>query len=180
MALMALCAVLLLAGVAAVVLWGGDEVREPPSDDAGRQRSAADAARRYTWDVILAVASGVGAGLLVAGAGGRLAMRLLAAMAGEGAQGRVTEADEIVGQISAGGTLGFMVLSWSWRSWAPWSSRCADAWPGWPRPCAPRRRSSPGGSSWRRSAWLRCPGACRRPPTSPRANRSAPRAGTGK
>jgi hypothetical protein len=57
------------------------------------------------------VASGVGAGILAAGAGGRLVMRLLAVTAGAGAQGRITEADQLVGRISVDGTLGFVVFT---------------------------------------------------------------------
>jgi hypothetical protein len=67
--------------------------------------------RRYVWYLTVAVASGVGAGLLAAGAGGRLVMRLLAVTAGPDAQGRVTEADQIVGRISVDGTLGFIVFT---------------------------------------------------------------------
>ncbi len=67
--------------------------------------------RRFLWYVTLAVVSGVGSGILIAGAGGRLAMRLLAATASEAAQGRVTEADEVVGRISTGGTIGFTVFA---------------------------------------------------------------------
>jgi hypothetical protein len=61
--------------------------------------------------VNLAVAAGVGAGILAAGAGGRLVMRLLAATSGEGAQGRITEAAEVVGRISVDGTIGFVVFT---------------------------------------------------------------------
>jgi hypothetical protein len=68
-------------------------------------------ARRYLWYLTVAVASGVGAGLLAAGAGGRLVMRLLAVTAGPTAQGRVTEAEEVVGRISVDGTLGFVVFT---------------------------------------------------------------------
>ncbi|MEJ7583379.1 MAG: hypothetical protein WKF43_04670 [Acidimicrobiales bacterium] len=68
-------------------------------------------ARRYVRSVLLAIVSGVGAGVLVAGAGGRLAMRLLAATAGDGAQGRLTEADERIGEISTGGTIGFVLFT---------------------------------------------------------------------
>jgi hypothetical protein len=59
----------------------------------------------------VAVASGVGAGFLAAGAGGRLVMRLLAVTAGPEAQGRITEADEVVGRVSVDGTLGFVVFT---------------------------------------------------------------------
>jgi hypothetical protein len=47
-------------------------------------------------------------GLLAAGAGGRLAMRLLAATAGDRAQGQITEADEVVGEITVAGTFAFI------------------------------------------------------------------------
>lgn len=49
------------------------------------------------------------AGLLVPGLGGRLLMRLLAATSPEAAQGLVTDADEVVGVVTAGGTV-FLVL----------------------------------------------------------------------
>lgn len=67
--------------------------------------------RRYLWYLTLAISAGVGAGILAAGAGGRLAMRLLAVTAGPTAQGRITEADQVVGRISAEGTLGFIVFT---------------------------------------------------------------------
>ena len=69
------------------------------------------AARRYVGYVTVLVVAGVGAGILVAGAGGRLVMRLLAATADDAAQGRETEADAIVGQISVGGTVGFIIFT---------------------------------------------------------------------
>ena len=67
--------------------------------------------RRYLWDLNLAVIAGIGAGVVAAGAGGRLVMRLLAVTAGDGAQGRITEADQVVGRISVGGTLGFVIFT---------------------------------------------------------------------
>jgi hypothetical protein len=73
--------------------------------------SAREAARRYVWHFAVAVVAGLGAGVLVAGAGGRLAMRLLAATAGDDAQGRLTEADEVVGRITTGGTIGFVIFT---------------------------------------------------------------------
>lgn len=111
MVLMVVCGMLLLVGVVGVVVWGDAAVRQPELDDAGRRHSAASVARRYLWYLAVAVISGVGAGLFVAGAGGRLVMRLLAATAGDAAQGRETEAEEIVGQISTGGTVGFIVFA---------------------------------------------------------------------
>src|SRR5215218_6424617 len=104
MAVVVVCVLLVLAGLAAVVRWGGLTVQPPldpaPPPDGPADVSAADApddpppaglvARRYLWYVNLALASGFGAGLLAAGAGGRLMMRLLAVTAGPGARGGIT------------------------------------------------------------------------------------------
>ena len=92
-------------------MWGGAPVRQPEFDDTAGSGSVALAARRYIWYLAVAVVSGVGAGLFAAGAGGRLVMRLLAATAGDAAQGRETEAEEIVGRISTGGTVNFIVFA---------------------------------------------------------------------
>ena len=56
-----------------------------------------------------ALAAGLVAGLLAAGAGGRLVMRLLALTSPE-AEGSFTEAAEVVGEITFGGTLGFILF----------------------------------------------------------------------
>ena len=111
MVLMVVCGLLLLLGVVSVVVWGDGTVSEPQLDDGEGRGSAALAARRYIWYLTVAVVSGVGAGRLAAGAGGRLIMRLLAATAGDAAQGQETEADEIVGRISTGGTVSFIVFA---------------------------------------------------------------------
>jgi hypothetical protein len=105
--LMAACGALLLAGLALIAAWGGRTFVPPPPPDALRP---ADVARRALWYVAVVVAAGSGGGLLVAGAGGRLAMRALAVTGGDGAQGRVTEAEEIVGRISTEGTVGLVVF----------------------------------------------------------------------
>jgi hypothetical protein len=109
------CMLLVLAGLVAAVRWGGLEVRPPPSPpdaaDPADRPPVGLVVRRYLWYLTVAVGSGVGAGLLAAGAGGRLVMRLLTVTAGPTAQGRVTEADQIVGRISVDGTLGFVVFT---------------------------------------------------------------------
>ncbi len=108
MALMLACGVMVLLGIVAVVRWGGLGVG--PSGVPGESDDPPPpglVASRYLWYVTVAVVSGIGSGLLIAGAGGRLAMRLLAATAGDGAQGRETEAEEIVGRITTGGSIGF-------------------------------------------------------------------------
>lgn len=112
MALMVLCGLLLVGGLVAVVRWGGDGLQPPAAVE--RDTEGADAAgivRRYVWYLAVGAAAGVGAGILVAGAGGRLIMRLLAVTAGDSAQGRETEAEEIVGRISTGGTVTFILFT---------------------------------------------------------------------
>jgi hypothetical protein len=119
-AVIGVCILAVLAGLVAVVRWGGLTVEPPPAPTRTGPGDPGDPAappavelvvRRYLWAVNLAVVAGVGAGVLAAGAGGRLVMRLLALTAGDGAQGRITEADEVVGRISAGGTAGFVIFT---------------------------------------------------------------------
>jgi hypothetical protein len=110
------CIVLVVVGLLAIVRWGGLAVQPPPApadDDTvpAARPPVSLVVRRYLWYLTLAISAGVGAGILAAGAGGRLAMRLLAVTAGPTAQGRITEADQVVGRISAEGTLGFIVFS---------------------------------------------------------------------
>jgi hypothetical protein len=110
------CLVLVLTGLLAILRWGGVAVQPPPTpaeDDTvptGRPPVGL-VVRRYLWYLTLAISAGVGAGILAAGAGGRLVMRLLAVTAGPGAQGQITEADQVVGRITADGTLGFIVFT---------------------------------------------------------------------
>jgi hypothetical protein len=72
----------------------------------GWRGTLADAAR--TLGAV--VTAGLAAGVLVLGLVGRLVMRLLAATSGDTVQGRLTEAQERVGEITAGGTIGFLVF----------------------------------------------------------------------
>lgn len=104
---MVVCGALLLAGLAAGVLWSSRPFCPPAGDS---ELSAGEVARRFVWYASLALVTGVTAGLTVIGGGGRLAMRLLAVTAGQEAQGRVTEADEVVGRITTGGTIGFVTF----------------------------------------------------------------------
>ena len=78
---------------------GGDEDSTP----GGR------AVRALTWRLCVGAYAGVLTGLFVAGPGGRLVMRLLAATSPE-AQGRLTEAEAVVGDITVGGTVFFVVF----------------------------------------------------------------------
>jgi len=90
------------------IVWRGRRlpVYEPRELPSTRGASALDALRT------LAAVMGAGAvaGFLVAGLGGRLFMRLMAATSGNGAQGKLTEAEEVVGQITYDGTVGFVIF----------------------------------------------------------------------
>jgi hypothetical protein len=94
--------------IASWIAWRGRrlpvyEPRELPSTPGA---SALDALR-----TISAIAgAGAVAGFLVAGLGGRLFMRVMAATSGNGAQGKLTEAEEVVGDITFDGSLGFVIF----------------------------------------------------------------------
>jgi hypothetical protein len=115
MAVIVVCIALVLAGLVVVVRWGGLAVEPPPlsePDTAGQTRRPPGlVVRYYLWYLTVAVTAGLGAGILAAGAGGRLVMRLLAVTAGADAQGRITEAEQVVGRITVDGTLGFVVFT---------------------------------------------------------------------
>lgn len=104
-------------GGAAYIPWPGDRSRVvemvspesvPPADD--ERPSLKDAALCYLRGVGVALVGGFWAGALVTGPAMRLIMRLLAVTAGDDAQGRITEANEVIGQIELGGTLGLVVF----------------------------------------------------------------------
>jgi len=137
MLLMLACGVLLAVGVVLTLRWSGERVRSPHRPEALVARpstasvtpaalAASDPAtvasdadpwmsrhaaglRLYVWWATVFTCIGTLSGLLITGAGGRLVMRLLAATTPE-ATGRGTEAQAIVGEISAGGTLGYLVF----------------------------------------------------------------------
>src|SRR5438132_336198 len=103
------------AGAVAAARWGHlavvapwAAVPEPAPAPAPADIKAS--AQRFLWYLDLAALSGLASGLVAAGAGGRLVMRLLAVTAGAPAQGRITEAEEVVGRITVGGTIGFIIF----------------------------------------------------------------------
>lgn len=104
---MVVCGAMLLIGLVFGVRWSNLPFEAPPPIEAP---SWAEVAQRYVWYCSLLIAGGIAAGLSVMGAGGRLAMRLLAATSPDSAQGQITEADEIVGEITVDGTIGFIVF----------------------------------------------------------------------
>src|SRR5918993_221192 len=117
MAVILLCIALVLVGLVAVVRWGGLAVEPPPTPAPDAPGSTVPlpvslVVRRYLWYLAVALLSGAAAGILAAGAGGRLVVRrLLAVTARVDAQGQITEAQEIVGHITIDGTIGFVVFT---------------------------------------------------------------------
>jgi hypothetical protein len=120
-AVMAVVGGVCVVGLALTLLWSGIGYRTwgpdgadggphagPP--DAADAPTAGSAARRYLRGVAVALVGGFWAGALVTGPAMRLIMRLLAVTAGDDAQGRLTEADEVVGTVDAGGTVGLWLF----------------------------------------------------------------------
>lgn len=102
---------LFLAGLVPIVLWSKFDVLPPwTSGQQTRPLPMRTVLHRYLWYLTVAAVSGLVAGVVFLGIGGRLVMRLLAITADTEAQGRITEADEVVGEITLGGTIGFMIF----------------------------------------------------------------------
>ena len=101
------CALLLVAGITVAIRWSDHPIREITPNVP---RTIGSISRIFLRSVLVAVVSGVGAGVFVAGAGGRLAMRLLAETSSETVQGRITEAGETIGSITVGGTIALFIF----------------------------------------------------------------------
>lgn len=111
MGIIVVCGLLMAGGAAVALRWGRLSVVAPWATAAGAESSSAKgSALRFLWYLDLIALSGVISGLLAAGPGGRLVMRLLAVTAGDQAQGRITDAEEVVGRITTGGTIGFIIF----------------------------------------------------------------------
>ncbi|SDT21636.1 hypothetical protein SAMN04488543_3330 [Friedmanniella luteola] len=110
MALMLVLGAVLLAALVLAARWRHLSVTLPAGwRPGGAAPSLVAQLRLYLWLATLVLLSGLAVAVLVVGPGGRLAMRLLAATS-PGARGRLTEAGEVVGDISLEGTLGFVVF----------------------------------------------------------------------
>ena len=105
---MGVCGALLVTALVVGVRWSTLPFASPPPIDAP---SATEVARRFAWYCALLLAAGITSGIAVVGTGGRLAMRLLAVTAGDDAQGRITEAEEVVGEITVGGSIAFVLFT---------------------------------------------------------------------
>jgi hypothetical protein len=116
---MTVMGLLLLVGLVLTLWWGGTAYRRwQPGIGGGSDR--ADAATLppsirttvlvYLRGLAIALVGGFWAGALVTGPAVRLIMRLLAVTAGDDAQGRITEADEVVGRIELDGTIGLYIF----------------------------------------------------------------------
>ncbi len=121
MILMTVTGCLLLVGVTLTLWWARTEYEVWEPGDGADADSGADltpgrslplrvVALRYLRGVAIALVGGFWAGALVTGPAMRLIMRLLAVTAGDAAQGRFTEADEVVGEINLDGTLALLVF----------------------------------------------------------------------
>ena len=105
---MAACGLLLLAGVVLAVRWRRYYFALP--DWAARDpRMVERPWLQLLWVSGVGVLTGFAVGALVVGPGGRLVMRLLAATSPE-SKGFKTEAQETVGRITLGGTIGFIIF----------------------------------------------------------------------
>lgn len=96
-------------GLAVLLAWRGRRLSVRTSRTLAA-RAAGEAAAAALRSLATSLSAGLVAGVLVVGLGGRLVMRLLAATSGDLAQGRATEAEEIVGEITFSGTLAFVLF----------------------------------------------------------------------
>ena len=103
----AVCLLLLGTGLGLTIKWFGLPVSPPPNEADHTIRGSL---LRSLWWIALGCSAGLASGILVVGAGGRLAMRLLAVTGGAEVQGLRTEADEVVGEITVSGTIGFVIF----------------------------------------------------------------------
>ena len=108
--LIALCAALVTVGVVTVVRWGAGVAAVSAAD--GVEHDRLPARRPLLWLArygAVMTTAGILAGLLAAGAGGRLLMRLLALTSPE-MHGTFTEGGAVVGDITVEGTISFVTF----------------------------------------------------------------------
>jgi hypothetical protein len=112
MILMGVVGLVFVVGTVLVLRWAGTGYQgwdpDPSGDDL--RPSVRTTVLRYLRGVAIFLVAGFWAGLLVTGPAIRLIMRLLAVTAGDDAQGRITEADEVVGSINVDGTIALILF----------------------------------------------------------------------
>jgi hypothetical protein len=96
------CSVALVLAAGAVLKWG--------HLDASFRDVHGNAIARAMRRLCVLEVSGIVAGLLVGGFGSRLMMRVIAATSSAAAQGRLTQADEVVGKVTQEGTVGLLIF----------------------------------------------------------------------
>lgn len=108
--------IVVVLGLAGVMLGGlmawrwRNLPRAIPGFAGAEPESVPDAVRSALRSLDAIVIAGLTAGILVLGLGGRLVMRILGATSGDDAQGKLTDAEERVGEVTFDGTLGFIVF----------------------------------------------------------------------
>ena len=95
--------------VLAIVRWGGLPVRAPVPEPAVERQPARVALFEAVGSLAAVFSAALVSGLLIAGPFARVIMRIAGAVSPIEAQGRFTEADEVVGEITLGGTF-FLVV----------------------------------------------------------------------
>ncbi|HYI33887.1 MAG TPA: hypothetical protein VEX88_10540 [Glaciibacter sp.] len=119
MVLLIVCSVLFVAGLVMIAVWGGHDLRSPASEGEAQAAGGASVPLRtrvsrtlccYAWWATVITVASVASGILIAGAGGRLVMRVIA-LTSQDAVGRLTEGGARVGVISLDGTFGLFVFS---------------------------------------------------------------------
>lgn len=106
---MVACGALLVVAGAAAWRWRRCALELPGWAERDDGRTAVPA-RAVAWLLAVGMLTGLLVGVLVVGPAGRLAMRLLAETSPDG-RGRITEADQVVGQISLDGTIALFVFA---------------------------------------------------------------------
>lgn len=116
MVVIVVCSALFLVGLVLIIVLGGKPV-EPPHQqkspnrlqDPYRVEHQLAALRLYAWWATVLSVTAFASGILIAGAGGRIAMRVLA-LTSPNAVGRITEAQATVGNITVGGTVALFIF----------------------------------------------------------------------
>lgn len=101
------CVVGVVAATAMAWRWRNLERIDHPDADGLTGKAGV---RRALRAVAVTIDSGMLAGILVLGLGGRLLMRILAATSDDAVQGRITDAEERVGEVTTDGTLGLVIF----------------------------------------------------------------------